>query len=86
MNCKVCFATWAEGGNICPQCGFDQAKATDAQAVLAARQVFRDKTTAYAPQTRVSTLDKLKPWLAVGLAFFIFIFWMRACSTGGFRF
>jgi len=85
MSCKVCFATWSDGGNVCPQCAFDQSKATDAQAVLAARQAFRDKTTAYAPATRVRTLDKLKPWIAVGLAFFIFVFWMRACSSGGFR-
>lgn len=67
---------------VCPQCGFDPVNAKDAQAVLAARQAFRDKTTAYAPDTRVTTLDKLKPWIAVYLAFLTFVFWIRACSSG----
>jgi hypothetical protein len=80
--------TWADAqGSVCPQCGYDQAgpNARSPQALTAARSAFRDKTTAYAPGSRVSTWDKLRPWGALLLGFVLFVFWLRACSSGGFR-
>jgi hypothetical protein len=53
--------------------------ASDAAHVLAAREAFKHKTTAYAPQTRVTSLDKWKPWLALGVALLLFAFWVRTC-------
>lgn len=86
MRCHVCSATWPDGGSsLCPQCKFDAA-GPDAQnpaAILRARESLKDKTTAYAPDSRVTTFDKLKPWLGLGLGFLFFIIWLRACSTGG---
>jgi hypothetical protein len=88
MNCLVCSATWAdERGSVCPQCRYD-ADAEDARdpaRIQAARQAFRDRTTAYAPETRVKTWDRVQPWAALALGFVIFVFWLRACSSGGFR-
>jgi len=88
MKCLVCLATFAdESGPRCPQCGYDHAAegAREPAAITSARAAFKDKTTAYAPDSRVSRWDKWRPWLGVLLGFVIFVFWMRACSSGGFR-
>lgn len=88
MRCLICTVTWADAqGAVCPQCGYDQAApdARSPQALNRARAAFRDKTTAYAPDSRVSLWDKWRPWAAVLLGFVIFVFWLRACSSGGFR-
>jgi len=82
VKCPVCHATWPDAQQpACPQCGHDTSapNANDAARVLAAREAFKHKTTAYAPQTRVTSLDKLKPWLAVGVALVLFVFWVRTC-------
>jgi hypothetical protein len=80
MQCLVCHATTAEG-TVCAQCGYDTATADarDPSRVLAAREAFKQRTTAYAPQTRVTQRDKLLPWLALGLALVLFVFWVRTC-------
>lgn len=86
MKCMVCFATWEDKGSaVCPQCGYDakRAGANEPQAILAAREAFKDKTTAFAPDSRVTAFDKAKPWLALGVGMLIFLFWLRACATGG---
>jgi hypothetical protein len=82
----VCFATWEDKGfSVCPQCSYDAQRdgANEPHAILAARESFKHKTTAYAPDSRVSRFDKLKPWLALGVGMLIFLFWLRACATGG---
>lgn len=53
------------------------------QAVLAARENFKNKTTAFAPGTRVTGLDTLKPWLGLGLGLLLFVFFVRTCASGG---
>ena len=86
MKCLVCAATWDErSGGHCPQCGYDMTAsgANDPAAVARAREEFRHRTTAYAPQTRVGRWDVARPWIGVGLGFLLFVVWMRACSTGG---
>ena len=86
MKCLVCLATWPdEQGARCPQCSYDHAAkdARDTAAVHAARAAFQDKTTAYAPDSRVTTWDKWRPWAAVGIAFLLFVFWLRACGSFG---
>ena len=86
MRCHVCSATWPDGGSSsCPQCAFDTqaAGANDPAVILRAREAFKEKTTAYAPNSRVTTMDKVKPWLAVVLGFLIFVLWWRTCSGGG---
>lgn len=91
MRCPVCSATWpdSEGakGATCPQCKYDvkQPGADDAEKILAAREKFAEATTAYDPEHRVTTWDRAKPWLSLILGFVIFIFWMRACSTMGWK-
>jgi hypothetical protein len=83
MKCLVCQATSANG-NVCPQCGFVQPEgAPDMQAVLAAREAFKNKTTAYAPNSRVSSMDKLRPWLSLVLGMVLFVFFVRTCARGG---
>jgi hypothetical protein len=82
MKCLVCHASWAdEAGSDCPQCGYDARApgASDAKSILAARESFKDKTTAYAPGSRVTAADKRVPWLAFGLAILMFLFWVRTC-------
>lgn len=82
MKCLVCHASWSDAaGTTCPQCGHDTsaAGATDPARILAARASFQDKTTAFAPHTRVSSLDKWKPWLALVLALLLFAFWVKTC-------
>jgi hypothetical protein len=51
----------------------------------AARAAFRGGTTAYAPDTRVSRWDRLRPWVGLVLGFAFFVLWLRACGTWGFR-
>jgi hypothetical protein len=84
MNCLVCHASFAQGSG-CPQCGYDQSQpgASDAAAVLAAREAFKAKVSAYAPGSRVTAKDKLRPWLALGLGLLLFVFWVRTCASGG---
>jgi hypothetical protein len=85
----VCQASWDDSAQThCPQCGYDSAAgdARDPVRIQAARNAFRDRTSAYAPETRVTAADKRRPWLAVALGFLIFVVWLRACSSGGFRF
>ncbi|HMI92362.1 MAG TPA: hypothetical protein VK509_13395 [Polyangiales bacterium] len=87
MKCLVCSITWADQqGSACPQCGYDHAapSAKELPALNAARAAFRDKTSAHAPETRVTRRDRWQPWLAALLGFAIFVLWLRACRTGGF--
>ena len=87
MKCVVCAATWADATvPTCPQCGYDmsRADAKEPSRLNDARDAFRHRTTTYAPQTRVGRWDVLRPWVAVGLGFLLFVVWLRACSTGGF--
>jgi hypothetical protein len=86
MKCPVCFSTWDDAkGVLCPQCHFDPASADahDSQKILQAREAFKEKATAYDPNSRVTRLDVLKPWFAVVLGFVIFCLWLRACATHG---
>jgi hypothetical protein len=86
MRCHVCSATWPDGAATqCPQCGFDAAgpQASDPAAILRARESFKDKSTAFAPGSRVTAMDRLKPWLGLALGFVIFVLWWRTCSSGG---
>lgn len=87
MKCPVCFTSWGGESTVCVKCGFDQgaAGANDPAAILKHRDTHKDQTTAYAPESRVSTWDKLKPWVSLLLGFVIFIFWLRACSSMGWR-
>ena len=85
MKCLVCFASFPGGGS-CPNCHYDNAapNAKEPQRVLAAREEFRARTLAYAPETRVTAQDRRKPWLGLALGAVLFLFWLRACSS--FRF
>jgi hypothetical protein len=84
MTCLVCTATWDDRANrmICPQCGYDHKDpaARDPQRVQMARQSFRERTTAYAPDKRVTGWDRFKPWLAILLGIALFVGWLKACS------
>jgi len=83
MKCLVCSASSASTG-ACPQCGYVQPEgAPDMQAVLAAREAFKNRTSAFAPHTRVSGKDKLIPWLGLGLGLLLFVFFVRTCASGG---
>lgn len=84
MKCLVCHAHSAKPAR-CAQCGYDTSAsdARDPGRIRAAREAFRDKTLAYAPESRVSSFDKLKPWLGLVLGMALFVFWLRACSSGG---
>jgi hypothetical protein len=87
VKCLVCTVTWPdENGQRCPQCGYDHA-AADAKShasINKARASFQEKTTAYAPDTRVSTWDRWRPWAAVVIGFLFFVLWLRACFSHGF--
>ena len=88
MKCLVCLVTFPEASGLgCPQCGYDHAAADarDPAKVQAARNRFRDKTTEYAPDKRLTRLDKLFPWVALVIGFVIFAFWARACGSFGLR-
>jgi hypothetical protein len=82
VKCLVCHTTWSDAGRpSCPQCGYDASQSGESEParVLAARDAFKDKTTAFTPHTRVTALDKWKPWIALGLALLLFVFWVRTC-------
>ena len=84
MKCQVCLASWPPGaGTICPQCGWDAAGplARDTRAVLAAREAFKARTTAYAPSGRVTVRDKLVPWLGLGLGIALLLVVLVACGA-----
>ena len=84
MKCLVCSATYSEGEK-CPQCGHGPFAQTDTRAILKAREQFLEKSAEYNPSSRVSTWDKARPWVAFLLGFVIFMFWLRACSTMGWK-
>jgi hypothetical protein len=81
MQCLVCHAT-AAAGTVCPQCGYNQAEsgARDQPRILAAREAFKQKTTAYAPDSRVTYKDKAVPWLGLALGLLLFVIWLKACA------
>ena len=86
MKCLVCQATWPDDqGAHCPHCQYDAtaADARDPNRIAAARQAMRERTTAYAPHSRVTRWDRLQPWAAVLLAFALFAIWLRTCSSCG---
>ena len=82
MKCSVCSASFP-GGAVCPNCRYDHspADAADPKRILAAREEFRARTLAHAPDRRVTSLDRAKPWLGLLLGIVLFLFWLRACST-----
>jgi hypothetical protein len=82
VTCLVCQAS-APGAGPCPQCGYDSAGpgAKDPARVLAAREEFRARTLAYAPQSRVRLRDKLLPWGGLLLGMLLLLFWLKACSS-----
>lgn len=86
MKCLVCRATWEGTSPRCPQCDFehDPERTPDVSVIRAARAAFLERTTAYAPESRVTTFDRCKPWLGLGLGLLLFVFWLRACATRGF--
>lgn len=87
MKCLVCTVTWPDSdGQRCPQCGYDHAapEAKSHASLNAARAAFQEKTTAYAPDSRVTTWDRWRPWAAVAIGFLLFVLWLRACHTHGF--
>jgi uncharacterized membrane protein len=51
--------------------------------LLAARQAFRDKTLTYAPETRVTTFDRSKPWLGLLLGILLFWVFLQMCASAG---
>jgi hypothetical protein len=87
MKCPVCYVSWGGESPKCPQCSFDQSApgAGDTDAILKARDAFKQQALAYNPDSRVSLFDKLRPWLSLLLGFILLIFWLRACSTMGWR-
>lgn len=82
MQCLVCHASSAAGPR-CAQCGYDQSApgAADTSAILAAREAFKAKSTAYEPHKRVTFMDKRGPWLALGLGLLLFVFWAKTCGS-----
>jgi hypothetical protein len=85
VKCVVCFAAAPGEPARCPQCGYDNGApgANDGAAILKAREAFKEQTTAYNPDARVTRSDKLKPWVSLLLGFVFLIFWLRACSSMG---
>ena len=81
MKCLVCFASFP-GAGTCPNCSYDNAapNAKDAQTIVRAREEFKARSLAYAPEARVTARDKLRPWLGLVLGAVLFLFWLRACS------
>jgi len=82
MKCLVCSASFP-GSAVCPNCQYDHAAADarDPKAVLSAREEFKARTLAYAPGTRVTSRDRLNPWLGLALGIVLFLFWLKACSS-----
>ncbi len=76
MQCLVCHAT--TNGEVCAQCGFD-GSTRDPARILAARAAFQQRTTAFAPDTRVTRRDKLLPWLGLLLGMALLVFWVHTC-------
>lgn len=88
MNCPICHITFdSSRSSVCPQCHFDanSPDAKDTAKVLAAREAFKSRVSAYAPESRVTRCDIAKPWLAVIIGFCIFLIWLKACSNAGGR-
>jgi hypothetical protein len=87
MQCSVCFAQWQGDSPICPQCRYDHHApgALETPRILKAREAFKDRALAYAPEKRVTLKDKALPWIGVAFGFLLFVLWLRACSSGGFR-
>jgi len=85
MKCLVCFASFP-GTGTCPNCSYDNAAADakDPQVIVMAREEFRARTLAYAPEARVTANDRLKPWLGLALGLALFLFWWGACSSARF--
>jgi hypothetical protein len=81
MKCLVCFASFP-GAGTCPNCRYDNAApdAKDPQVIVAARDEFKARSLAYAPDTRVTSRDRWKPWLGLALGALLFLLWLRACS------
>lgn len=82
MTCLVCQAS-TPGAGPCAQCGYDATApgAKDPNRVLAAREEFRARTLAYAPESRVKLRDKLLPWGGLVLGLLLLVFWLKACSS-----
>jgi hypothetical protein len=80
MQCNVCHASTAQG-TVCAQCGYDLGApgAQEPARILAAREAFRQRTSAFSPGTRVTARDKLVPWLGLALGLALFVFWVRTC-------
>jgi hypothetical protein len=68
---------------VCDVCGFDadSAEATDVRALEARRATFRAQ--GLTQQVQISRWDRARPWAALLLGFFIFVVWMKACSSAG---
>jgi hypothetical protein len=68
---------------VCPQCGWDAAspQARDTTAVLAAREAFKARTLAYAPDRRVTRRDRAVPWLGLALGAVLFLFVLASCRA-----
>jgi len=84
MRCDVCLASRpASAGSVCPQCGWDAAapRARDTAAVLAAREEFKARTLAYAPDSRVTRRDKAVPWMGLALGAVLLLFVLAACRA-----
>jgi hypothetical protein len=82
MKCLVCFASFP-GAGTCPNCAYDNSApdAKAAQRIVAARDEFRARTLAYAPEKRLSAKDRLGPWLGLALGLLLFLVWLRSCSS-----
>ena len=82
MKCLVCSASFP-GNAACPNCGYDYAAAhaKDPKAIFSAREEWKARTLAYAPGTRVTSSDRLKPWFGLALGIVLFLFWLKACSS-----
>lgn len=81
MTCPVCYAAWDDGqGTVCPQCQNDveALRTKRPEKILAARMAFRDKTLAYAPESRVTRWDVAQPWIGLLLGALLLLFWMWA--------
>lgn len=81
MQCVVCKTPRVDA--ICSACGFDadSPEARDPRALEARRAAFRAQ--GLTKEVQISTWDRLRPWAALVLGFFIFVLWMKACSTPG---
>ncbi len=88
MKCPVCMASWDEAqAPLCPQCKNDpnDFSPADPVAIASARQSFKEKAAGFRPDSGIRPWDKWRPWVGVGIGFILFMFWLRACSSGGWR-